>query len=166
MSSSMSRSSSGDGVYFPYLKRIGSSGTDAVGSSRNLRCRVLWRLRCRVLRTRLRQLLSTRLLQFPRTRPRQFLRTRHRQFKESVVILLSSPWHRRHLVHRGLFAPRAALLIRRRLRRLIAALVRSADPLGRREALENELHGGRAQRRGLVIAHAEEPRAFEQARHS
>ena len=79
----------------------------------------------------------------------------------SVVVLFSSPRHRRHVVHRS--SRRGARFGAADLGRLVAALVRSADPLGRREPLEDELDGRRAQRRGRAIVDAQRTACVEQA---
>ena len=80
----------------------------------------------------------------------------------SVVVLLAVLRHRRHVVH--FFTARRALRRLRSLGRLIAALVRSADPLGGREPSRMNSTRGRSQRRGLVIADARRTACFRAGR--
>jgi len=127
------------------------------------------------LRTRLRPFPRTLVRQFLRTRLRPFLRTLVRQFPGPdcvsspgpdcvssqdpgasvprtrlrqllVVVLLPSPRHLRHVVHRGFFPPRGPFR-RGGVRRVIPVLVGSADAFGGGEPFEHELDGRRAQRR-------------------
>src|SRR5436190_3197895 len=152
MSSSMSMSSRGLGVNLPYLNfmvtslsrpwglRSGVLGAFALGSfGTSLSCP--WTL--------LRQFRGPNCVSSPDPGA-----SVPQDPAASVVVLLPSPRHLRHVVHGRLVAARGPFW-RRSFRRLIAVLVGSADAPGGGKAFEHELDRRRAQWRRCALVHAE-----------